>query len=63
MIDRIIITIDTTNAAFEDDFAGEASRILRELADDIEGGFTISSRLFDTNGIAVGTVKYEGNLK
>lgn len=62
MIDRIIITIDATNAAFDDDFAGETSRILRELADDIAGGFTISSRLFDANGNAVGNVKYERNL-
>lgn len=59
MIERIIITIDTTNAAFDDDLTGEAARILRALADDIEGGFCIPSRLFDYNGNAIGNVKYE----
>ena len=59
MIERIIITIDTTNAVFDDDLTGEEARILRALADDIEGGFCISSRIYDANGNAVGHVKYE----
>jgi len=36
MIERIIITIDTTNAVFDDDLTGEAARTLRALADDID---------------------------
>jgi hypothetical protein len=62
MIERIIITIDTVNDAFEDDQGCEAARILRALADDIEGGFCITSRLYDYNGNAVGNVKYEADL-
>ena len=62
MIERINITLNTTNDAFDDDQGCEAARILRALADDIEGGFCITSSLYDYNGNAVGSVKYEADL-
>lgn len=55
---KIIITLSTDNAAFEDDC--EVSRILRELArnwEDYRNGNR--SKLMDINGNAVGTVDIE----
>lgn len=50
------ITIKMDNAAFEDSNGTEAARILRRLADDIDGlNWTESSQsLFDLNGNKVG---------
>ena len=50
------VQINTENAAFED--SGEIARILRDLADRIEGG-SIGGKIRDINGNAVGTFKSE----
>ena len=58
---KIQITMD--NAAFEGDGGGsEAARILRDLADRIDGGLTSKTlvRLNDVNGNNVGTAKVTG---
>lgn len=54
-MEKIIITIDTVNAAFDDEPATEIARILHKLADDLEQ-FDSPDKLFDANGNAVGTV-------
>ena len=48
-----ISTIQTLNAAFEEDPEQELARVLRKLADDIEGGKR-EGRLMDVNGNSVG---------
>jgi hypothetical protein len=53
-MEKIVITIETVNAAFEDN-QNEVSRILRELADKLESGQNPES-LRDINGNKVGTV-------
>ena len=55
------LTIETDNAAFDDDAGPEIARILRELADRMETGLTIpnSVRLRDYNGNKVGVAEYE----
>ena len=59
-MDKVIIEIDTTNAAFEGyDGHLEVARILRKLADDLEnevGG----EILRDINGNRVGIIKMLG---
>lgn len=57
---KIKIQIDTSNAAFADDNGGaEAARILRDLAERLEGSGTLArsdtKQLHDTNGNKVGT--------
>jgi hypothetical protein len=58
------ITINMDNAAFADDNAGpEAARILREIADSIDGGGGVprcTEKLRDINGNTVGTLKVTG---
>lgn len=56
---KILIDMRTQNAAFEDDFAGEVARILRDLANHVEAlspnaMTTLAVRLHDINGNAVG---------
>ena len=51
------ITLDTTNAAFEDNCPIEVARILRDLAARIENGLGSGldrGTLLDSNGNAVG---------
>jgi hypothetical protein len=49
------LTIDCDNAAFTEDYPGdEIARILRELAEKIEGGTLQNIRLNDINGNFVG---------
>jgi len=58
----IMITIETSNAAFEDYPAGEVSRILQELARDVrdrELAELDGRRLRDVNGHTVGRVTVE----
>jgi hypothetical protein len=52
----LTITINTDNAAFEDDMRGELARILRKLAKDFEQGNNPTT-IRDINGNTVGTVK------
>ncbi len=60
---RVTITIDTDNAAFADDNIGaETARILRDLADKVEGTNFVSTydrrlKLRDINGNTVGLME------
>lgn len=56
----IIIRIETDNAAFEDSPAHEAARILRHLAEELEGGLKPSVPR-DINGNRCGTITIEGD--
>lgn len=58
MAERITITIETGNAAFEDAPASEVARILRGLAERFEdAGDLDGCPVRDINGNTVGTVK------
>lgn len=60
-MEKVTIEISTTNAAFGEehyDKAAEAARILRELADRLEGG-NAPYALKDVNGNVVGYMKIE----
>ena len=54
-MNKIIISINTANSAFEGNEGKEVARILRELADKLEHGGQPSS-VRDINGNKVGTV-------
>lgn len=54
---KFSLTIESDNAAFENDPQGEISRILRELHDEIDSGYA-PEIVRDYNGNIVGTVKY-----
>lgn len=57
---KIIITICTDNAAFEDTGGSEVARILRELADDYDNeGFHVYKKLRDINGNSVGNTTFK----
>ena len=65
---KLTITIKTDNAAFYDEYSGdiyrpvpEVTRILRELADDMEAKESVrgSFPLLDANGKRVGDCTYE----
>ena len=58
------IEIETDNAAFEDDQAGEVARILRDLADRIEslGAVPTDSLIRDINGNQVGAAVHCGHV-
>lgn len=57
MAERITITIETGNSAFDDGPMTETARILREVADRMEGDGILGNRnLFDHNGNRVGQV-------
>lgn len=56
----LTITIDTDNAAFEDQPEYEVARILRELANGIEKGYIDdNSSIRDRNGNTVGQLTTE----
>lgn len=56
MAERFSLEFETDNAAFEGpDIAVEVARILRELADDVDGGRTGFVEIHDINGNFVGT--------
>jgi len=59
---KLTITIDTGNAAFEDDAGAECARILRDAATALERG-TRGAPLHDYNGNRVGRfdLKTKGN--
>ena len=60
-MEKIEITIETGNAAFDDEPATEIARILRKLADEFEQfGHSQFSKLYDLNGNACGRVVIEG---
>ena len=48
------LSVDTGNAAFDDDYRNEVARILRAAADAIDASASQSSILRDINGNAVG---------
>jgi hypothetical protein len=58
---KLKITITMENSAFDDDCGGgaESARILRDLADRIDGGLSDKTRvvLVDINGNRVGEAK------
>ena len=59
---RLIITINTANAAFEEGSGTECARILNEIACDIDGHDIpkgTDRKLFDINGNKVGYYRYE----
>jgi len=56
-MDKIIIMLETRNDAFDPEPGAEAARILRELADRVEGMTAAPDetiKLHDINGNAVG---------
>jgi len=60
MSQRVEITINIENAAFEENGSSEVARILRKLADDYENdGFYIYEYLHDINGNVVGKTALE----
>jgi len=56
------ISIDTGNAAFEDDAGAEVARILRDVATALERG-TRGAPLHDINGNRVGRFDLRGSDK
>lgn len=55
------LSFETTNAAFTDDPVGETARILREIADKIEGqhGRFYSAPVRDMNGNSIGRIEFD----
>jgi hypothetical protein len=52
----ITIKFDTDNAAFEEDFNGNVSWILKRLSDDADNGdLRDNGNIYDINGNRVGT--------
>ena len=55
------MNVKTSNAAFTDEDSGafnpgpELARILRDVADRMEGGYVLSGSVFDINGNKVGS--------
>lgn len=59
---RLIITINTANAAFEEGNGTECARILKEIAASIDGNDILPNtdrKLHDLNGNKVGYYRYE----
>lgn len=52
------LTIDTDNAAFDDDPAGEISRMLHDIADIVVGPHGHTTSILDVNGNRVGSWKW-----
>lgn len=50
----VSIEFRTDNAAFDDEPATEAARILREIADKIAAGEAFDGLIFDRNGNRIG---------
>jgi len=55
-MERITITIDTGNAAFDDTPATEIGRILREIAENFESFGVGGGDILDVNGNVCGNV-------
>ena len=55
---NLTITIETGNAAFEDDVEAEVTRVLRALCDKVEGSGLETGQLRDLNGNRVGNIIY-----
>jgi len=58
-MERIVITIKTGNAAFEESRAAETARILRDLADRFEAYGLCDPKLRDINGNTCGQVEIQ----
>jgi hypothetical protein len=56
MLRRITITIETGNAAFDNDPAAEAARILRDLAGRFDRAGIVTPLLYDVNGNYCGSI-------
>lgn len=55
----VVITIKTSNAAFEENLTGEVARILRQYANNVGNQNAVySTPLKDINGNTVGKVRY-----
>lgn len=61
MAEQITITIETSNAAFDDAPASEVARILRFLAHRFEQDGLVDRKLYDDNGNACGNVAIESD--
>ena len=58
---KLKITLNTDNAAFDDNPHAEMVRIIREAAQDIEADNTLTFKtLFDLNGNRCGELKIKG---
>jgi hypothetical protein len=54
------ISIDLDNSAFDPEYSVELARILREIADKLDGDYMVDAlRLHDSNGAYVGTFTVE----
>lgn len=54
------LSINCDNAAFEEDNqGGEVARILREVASQLDAGYTNMPRLMDYNGNTVGSASFQ----
>jgi hypothetical protein len=51
------VSFETSNAAFDDGIGGvlEITRLLRHIADEVEGGSFVAGSLRDINGNTVGS--------
>ena len=59
---RIIIDINTDNAAFEDALDREVERLLKDIAEHVfREGIPDQRKLFDLNGNHVGFIRVEGD--
>lgn len=56
---KIVVYIDCTNAAFEEDPDAELKRLLHQLADRFYPALQSRLKLVDTNGNTVGTAQIE----
>lgn len=54
---RITITIETSNAAFDEDFHGEVCRILNTVSSRVRNEGVHGMILLDTNGNSVGNLE------
>jgi hypothetical protein len=55
-VKKLVISIDLGNDAFEEDFEGEVSKILKKAIGMVSKG-KMSKKLSDTNGNSVGTIE------
>ena len=52
------VSIESSNAAFEDEPAEEVVRILRHVADQIRDGYVVGA-VIDSNGNSVGVFEFD----
>lgn len=56
-MEKVIISIETVNAAFDENEGNELARILKEIAEKLENGSQPES-IRDINGNKVGKIEY-----